>query len=209
MFTSEQIFDHYWLQLNLFYAIMCIKIDRNTGQNREVYMICCVTGHRPSSFPFPCGEEEPLFLTYRRKLLTNVNELIHFGYDTFITGMAEGADIDFALTVLYLKKSYEHIRLEAALPCPIYHPKKSSPYDRQRGSILERCDRIHLISDHYYRGCMDQRNRFMVDQANMVYAIWSGSRKGGTWNTIKYAQRCEKEIRYLMLTEFVDSEAKK
>ncbi|MBQ9120737.1 MAG: DUF1273 family protein [Clostridia bacterium] len=164
-------------------------------------MVCCVTGHRPSGFPFPREEVNPLFLHYYLKVLDDINEWIGMGCDRFITGMAEGADVDFAIAVLDFKKDYHHIQLEAALPYPVQQPKKCSDYHRKREQILAKCDKVHLVSDHFYRGCMDKRNRFMVDQADVVYAIWNGKKSGGTWNTIKYAQKCGKTVRYLMLNE--------
>jgi len=164
-------------------------------------MVCCVTGHRPKGFCFPREDGNPLFLHYYAQILDDISELIDLGCDRFITGMAEGADIDFAMAVLSFKKAYTHIRIEAAVPCPIRLPVNYSEYHRRRDLVLAQCDKIHLVSDHYFEGCMDKRNRFMVDQADIVYAIWNGRRSGGTWNTIKYARKCGKKIRYLMLNE--------
>jgi hypothetical protein len=39
----------------------------------------------------------------------------------------------------------------------------------------------------------------MVDHANLVLAVWNGQKKGGTWNTICYAQKIGKPIRYILL----------
>ena len=62
-------------------------------------MICCVTGHRPKGFPFPCDLENPYFLIYLEVLKDTVVELIYEGYEHFISGMANGVDLDFASTV--------------------------------------------------------------------------------------------------------------
>ncbi len=48
---------------------------------------------------------------------------------------------------------------------------------------------------------MQKRNEYMVDKSNLVLAIWNGDKSGGTWNTIKYAMKKGKNIRYIMLNE--------
>lgn len=109
--------------------------------------------------------------------------------------------MDFANMVIMYRKIYKDILLEAALPYPVRPTKIMTPYYENRDFILKMCDETHIVSDHYFRGCMDIRNRFMVDRADMVFAIWNGESKGGTWNTIKYARSKGKPIRYLMLNE--------
>ena len=41
----------------------------------------------------------------------------------------------------------------------------------------------------------------MVDKSDLVLAIWNGEKKGGTWDTIKYAQKQGKTVKYIMLSE--------
>lgn len=48
---------------------------------------------------------------------------------------------------------------------------------------------------------MQKRNEYMVDKSDLVFAIWNRERLGGTWNTIKYAVKKGKSIRYIMLNE--------
>ena len=167
-------------------------------------MICCITGHRPSGFTFPRDEDNPLFINYLKKLAKEVESLIKAGYDTFITGMAEGADIDFAKTVIMLRNKYKYIKLEAALPYPKPYPKNLKRHQEEYYDILSKCSKCHIVSDHFFRGCMHKRNKFMVDCSDLVLAIWNGNDKGGTWSTIQYARQREKSIRYIMLAEMSD-----
>ena len=62
-------------------------------------MVCCVTGHCPKGF---------LFLSYLCYLSDEIKQLIREGYEDFITGMAEGAYIDFADIVLKFRKRGEY-----------------------------------------------------------------------------------------------------
>ena len=156
-------------------------------------MICCVTGHRPEGFPFTPDDKES-YLQYKRSLDAAVRELLEQGYRHFITGMAEGVDTDFALAVLTRKKNYENVKLEAALPYP-----RSRGTQSLRNTVLAECDCETMVSEKYFDGCMQKRNCYMVDKADLVLAVWNGKKKGGTWNTISYARKKNKPIRYIML----------
>ncbi len=163
-------------------------------------MICCITGHRPQGFPFPRDEAHEHCIQYKELLLQSIEKLILNGYDTFITGMADGADLDFAVCVLHHKKRYPHIILEAALPYPARPTKRPHPPTEKRASILTLCDRVHEVSPYYHTGCMQKRNVFMVDKSDLILAVWNGIEKGGTWNTIRYARQKNKPIQYILLT---------
>ena len=161
-------------------------------------MICCITGHRPEGFPFP-PEDRESHLQYKKRLYDAVQDLLEQGYRYFITGMADGVDTDFAIAVLFYKKQYENVKLEAALPYPYQQRYAKSKTVKEQ--ILSSCDCVTVVSDKYFSGCMQKRNCYMVDQANVVLAVWNGEKKGGTWNTIAYARQKRKTIRYIMLDE--------
>ena len=41
---------------------------------------------------------------------------------------------------------------------------------------------------------MQIRNRWMVDNSDLVLAVFDGKKEGGTWNCVKYAKSKNKEI---------------
>lgn len=166
---------------------------------------CCVTGHRPKGLPFDYGDKESKeYREYIEAIGRAVRVLIKEGFDTFITGMAQGVDMDFAEAVIEEKKR-SGVRIEAALP----HPGQDKFWDREIAEryrkILSECDKITVVSPGYYSGCMQKRNRYMVDRSYAVVAFWNGITRGGTYNTLQYAEKCGKKICiYRLPDRFVD-----
>ena len=91
------------------------------------------------------------------------------------------------MTVLNLKHVYPEIHLTLALPCR-GHTEKWSKYDKELFSrVMGRADDIVYVSEEYFRGCMQKRNKYMVDRSSLCIA-WLSSQRGGTYNTVTYAK---------------------
>lgn len=170
-------------------------------------MTCCVTGHRPAGFPFPYRTDGEKYRLYRKRLFDVISAIVEEN-DTchFISGFALGADLDFAETVLTVKglltpAKAATVTLEAAIPCPDQTARWHAADVHRYEALLERCNRRTLISPCYYDGCMQVRNRYMVDNSDAVLAIWNRVRHGGTWNTIDYAHKARKTLFFMMLDE--------
>lgn len=139
---------------------------------------CCFSGHRNMS----AKEKSKVYL----KLNRQIEKLISEGYDTFLCGGALGFDTLCALAVLEAKSTNAGIKLVLALPCRNqtkgWQPKDIDVYN----SIIEKSDEVIYTSSLYYNGCMQKRNRFMVD--NSSYCIYYLNKSfGGTAYTVKYA----------------------
>jgi uncharacterized phage-like protein YoqJ len=153
-------------------------------------------------FPFAVDESDFVYINYINILYDTVKELAFDGYDLFLSGMSEGADIDFAYTVLFLRDIEElSIKLESVFPYPYKSRKIITEYSQDVETILVGCNYKTVISERYFKGCMQKRNRYMVDKSDLVLAIWNGKEEGGTWNTIKYARAKNKPIKYIMLDQ--------
>lgn len=160
---------------------------------------CCCTGHRPKGFPFEYGIDEQKHNAYLKALEKKIKLAItKYGITNFISGMALGADMDFAEIVLKLREKYP-ITLECAIPCPnqtLYWGEE----DKLRYEyILERADKITLISEQYNPDCMFKRNHYMVNKSELVIAVFNGVENGGTWYTLNYAKSCNKIIELIEL----------
>lgn len=153
---------------------------------------CCFTGHRPVKFSFKYNEQHPDCIKIKTLIKQEIEKVIQNRYDYFISGMALGVDMWAAEAVLQLKKTYPHVRLEAAIPC--LNQERTWPVSSQQRyrSILNQADIVHYVSREPYRPyLMLQRDKYMVDKSSFLIAVFDGS-EGGTKHTFDYA--LEKDI---------------
>lgn len=150
------------------------------------------TGYRPEKLPF-FGEDDPLFIDFMKRLRDKISELIADGAEVFISGMALGSDTFCAETVLELKKEHPSVKLIAAIPCADQASRWSEKQQEHYRELLEKCDKREVLAEHYYRGCMQRRNRYLVDNCDVLFAIFDG-KSGGTKNTVDYANRVGRKV---------------
>ena len=62
------------------------------------------------------------------------------------------------------------------------------PIKNTFNKIIKKADVVKQINDHYFTGCYQLRNEWMVDRSNLVIAVFNGQ-KSGTKNTVDYAKR--------------------
>lgn len=146
---------------------------------------CCFTGHRD----IPQNEVDYLY----RRLYEEIEKLIKLGVVNYGSGGARGFDLLAANVVLELKNKYPEIRLIMVLPCSRqtqnWNYQDKSDYDR----IIKAADKIRILSNNYYEGCMLTRTRHLVD--NSLYVIcYKRKHKGGTAYTVDYARRKHRVI---------------
>lgn len=74
-------------------------------------------------------------------------------------------------------------------------------YEKQKSiadicTYVDRLDKYKIKGyeeDKYYPAKMQKRNEYMVDNADIVIAVWDGT-KGGTCNCVRYAKKLGKDI---------------
>lgn len=149
---------------------------------------CAFTGHRPASLPWGEAEDDPGCLALKARLDALLEEVYGQGFRHFLCGMAKGADLYFCESVLRLRRAHPDVMLEAAVPFP-GQSERWSARDRARyRDLLAQCDLETLIQHFHSPGCMQRRNRYMVDHAGLLIAVFNGSpAASGTLNTIHYA----------------------
>ena len=155
---------------------------------------CAFTGHRPKKFPWGYDEADARCVALRQTLTKEIVKLIEVGYTDFLSGMAEGADTWAALAVLALKKENPALKLHCVLPCEGQANKWTTSARELYFSILEQADEVVYVSREYREGCMLKCNRYLVDHAACLLAVYNGDWRGGTAMTVRYAQKLGREV---------------
>ena len=150
------------------------------------------TGYRPEKMPFS-HEQDPLCADLKKRIRDKIENSIKDGAINFFSGMARGADMWCAEIVLELKKTYPQINLSAVIPCSSQASGWTNEEIRRYQRILNECHRKLIISQNYTKNCMMKRNQMLVDICDVLIAVFDGQ-KGGTANTVKYAQAKGKKI---------------
>lgn len=140
----------------------------------------CFTGHRE----LPSENLPEISKRLEDTLLT----LIEQGYCYFGAGGALGFDTLAAQTVLRLRERYPQIRLILVLPCL----NQTRGWQQADVDIYEelkrRADKVTYTSESYFRGCMQKRNRHLVDNSSGCICYLTKP-TGGTAYTVDYARR--------------------
>ncbi len=158
---------------------------------------CCFSGHRPPRLPWGSQEDDPRCLELKARLARALTEAYHEGYRHFLCGMAQGTDLYFCQAVLDLRRTHPEVTLEAAIPFTGQADRWPETDRRRRQTLLDQCDLETVVQHTYSPGCMNRRNRYMVDRSSLLIAIYDGIPQGGTLNTLAYAMR--KGVRTVVL----------
>lgn len=153
------------------------------------------TGYRPSKLPFLndpfCDEYRKL----RSALYEEYEKLVLRDYKFFLTGGAMGCDLMAAEVILELRNKYGRRRVahELCLPC-INHDEKFDENSKRRLEEIKKKSMVtYVTNEEYTSGCMQKRNKYMVNTSSILVAVYDGL-SGGTKNTVEYAKRKGKKM---------------
>lgn len=142
---------------------------------------CAFTGHRILDDSFS-----------KDFLKQNVENLLDRGYRVFLVGMALGFDTECFHVLEKLRRKIS-LKIIACIPCSEQPDTFGKTQKDEYFRMLKESDEQILVSPSYYNGCMQKRNRFMVDNSTVVVAFVRKNR-GGAYSTVKYAEKQRKEI---------------
>jgi uncharacterized phage-like protein YoqJ len=131
-----------------------------------------------------------------RNVLTEAIRNIIDKYDEveFISGMAIGVDTWAAEVVLQERLINGR---ELTLAIPFVGQQNSWPIHAQLRwlDIYHQATTIHFVDEEGYAPWkLLNRNKWMVDNSDLVIAVWNGDKAGGTFHCIDYAKKKGKEI---------------
>ena len=138
----------------------------------------CFTGHRRIR-----SDAVP---EIRASLREAVSAAYEQGYRSFLCGGALGFDTLAAQEVLSLRPEYPEIRLTLVLPCADQARYWSRKDQQQHSLLMQQADQVLILRERYDPGCMQNRNRYMVDHASLCICLLTQF-SGGTMNTVRYA----------------------
>ena len=168
------------------------------GATRKSFLkTVAFSGHRPEKLPWKTDEMSTEALLYKFRLRETIEYLIGRGYVNFLSGAARGFDTMAAEMVLSLREVYPWVRLIVVLPCADQAARWSAE-DRARWEyIVQNSDHVETMAKHFDRGCMFRRNRYLVDNSDMLLVAYDGTSQGGTAMTVDYAHKRGVKVRRL------------
>ena len=155
----------------------------------------CFTGHR-----YLANRDLPGIVERLDRVL---EQCYQHGYRDFLCGGALGFDMLAAERVAALQCRHGDARLIMVLPCSDQSHRWTERDAMRYERLLYGADDIQVLSPMYYEGCMQARNRHMVDRSSLCICYFRHP-KGGTASTVAYAVKSRVPV-LNVATENVDA----
>lgn len=148
-------------------------------------MRIAITGHRPNKLGNDYDLTSPLIFKIKDRLIKIIKEK---NPSYLISGLALGIDSLWAEIALEMK-----IPLIAAVPC-LDQDKlwREGSKEKYRNYLQSAAYVKYVTKEPYSYVSMQKRNEWMVDNCDLLIAVWDGT-SGGTGNCVKYAKN-KKEL---------------
>lgn len=138
-----------------------------------------ITGHRPGSLDNDYSCQSDTWQWIRSNLAETFTRVKP---KEIVTGMALGVDTVAAEVAMALQ-----IPFVAAVPFPGQEAKWSDAQQEHYRMLLSYASEVVTVDKGPYSPyLLQKRNEFMVNQADLLVAVWTGF-KGGTRNCVEYA----------------------
>jgi len=149
---------------------------------------CCFSGHRAEKLPWRYNEDDPTCTALKALIADMLSEAYDAGFRRFYCGMATGADMYFGEAVAAMRRIRHDITLEAVIPFRGQELRWPVELRERYARLRDQCDAVTVLSEAYRPGCMQARNRYMVDRSSLLIAVYD-EKPGGTYNTVRYAEK--------------------
>lgn len=169
--------------------------------DKKLENTCCFTGHRAGKLPWRYHEDDPDCLALKAVIADLLEEAYASGYRHFLCGMATGTDTYCGEAVVSLRRQHPDVTLEAAIPFRGQEKRFPKAQRERYARLLAACDTVTVLREERTPDCMMARNRYMVDRSSLLIAVYD-QRRGGTYNTVRYAEKQRRTIIVLPVTGF-------
>lgn len=143
--------------------------------------ICCFAGHR---FSWRNGDID-------QKVLETVEKLILDGFNVFYDGNHGDFDETCSWAVEKLKNKYPNVKLILVITHYRYKKENFILPKRYDGSIYPDLENV------YPKRKIIERNKWMVDNCDVLVARVTDELSVGAYKTVKYAQKKNKRIIFI------------
>ncbi|MBR1592996.1 MAG: DUF1273 family protein [Ruminococcus sp.] len=182
---------------------LCPSYEVMTDTGKTV----CISGHRDKSIvPYVSDNSDATVFAVRKMLFSFIDIAVKRGFDTFISGLAEGTDLQAADYICRIKRA-ENLRLIGAIPFLKHSLAFTPEYSDMLETVEKNADILTVINDEaqmtygkektwfssptVYR----ERNYFMVDKSSEVIAFLNENNfRSGTYQTVRYAMRRGRKV---------------
>lgn len=151
-------------------------------------MIIGITGHRQINETY--NEEDYMHQVVKKQLRSHFEQLKP---EKIISGMAIGTDSYAAEIAIEM-----NISVISAVPFKgqeLFWPKKTQEKYQQ---LLSKAAKVEIVSSGGYAGWkMHARNIWIVDNCDILLAVYKDGSIGGTKKCLDYAKNCNKEIKII------------
>lgn len=172
----------------------------------------CFTGHRPNNrylggYNINSPRNLKIANLIRKRILNIIEQNSQESHFHIISDMALGIDtIGWRVAEAIKNTNKNLITIEYAVPFENQACKWNQSSQNDYNKMLLLSDKVTLvdilteykIKDYkegiYYPVKMQKRNEYMIDSSDYIIAVWDGSKKGGTYNCIRYAMNQDVEI---------------
>lgn len=135
-------------------------------------MKVAITGHKPNRLN---GQEKRIKEWFKKQFKKLKPSCIY-------SGMAQGVDQIAAV-----------VAKEMNIPVVCCYPFPKKEYHPTEQYIMEN-NEVLFVSQPGSRKAYEERDKFMVDAADLLLCVWDGQPGGGTWLTREYAKKKNKTI---------------
>lgn len=147
-------------------------------------MIYAGTGHRLEVLGGNTEEVHHKVVRYAKSILAPYKPT------KIISGMAIGWDTALALAALDLG-----VPLIAAVPFVGQESIWPQHAQDRYNEILKQCAEVHIVCEGGYKPHkFHERDKWMVDHADEMIALWNGQEEGGTYATVKLTRKANKTL---------------